>query len=84
MTNLSMTPPRASEGQRLAFSIAEAVGISGIGRTALFSEIKAGRLVARKCGRRTIILASDLARWLEALPRNSHGRETAGRRSRDG
>ncbi|THD63774.1 MAG: DNA-binding protein [Bradyrhizobium sp.] len=53
---------------KLAFSIEEAVAASGVGRT--FEEIKAGRLVARKCGRRTLILKHDLALWLDALPRS--------------
>jgi hypothetical protein len=55
---------------KLAFSIEEAVAASGVGRTLIFEEIKAGRLVARKCGRRTLILKHDLALWLDALPRS--------------
>jgi len=52
----------------LAFSIAEASAQSGIGRTAIYEMINAGELVARKRGRRTLILADDLRRCLELLP----------------
>jgi excisionase family DNA binding protein len=52
----------------IALSIPEAVSITGIGRTTLYAAIKAGKLVARKCGKRTIILQSDLINWLNSLP----------------
>ena len=52
----------------LAHSIAEACARSGIGRTAIYELIKTGQLPARKRGRRTLILAEDLRRCLEALP----------------
>jgi excisionase family DNA binding protein len=50
------------------FTINDAVKASGIGRTTLYQEIKAGRLRAVKRGRRTLILADDLRQWLETLP----------------
>jgi hypothetical protein len=53
---------------RNAFSIAELMEDSGLGRSKIFEEIKQGRLIAHKCGRRTLILAEDYARWLRALP----------------
>jgi excisionase family DNA binding protein len=52
----------------LGFSITEACKVSGVGRTTIYEEIKAGRLRAVKRGRRTLILAHDLKHWLEALP----------------
>ena len=58
-----ITPP-----SRVAYSIAEAMALSGLGRDTLYKQIHAGRLPARKLGRRTIVLASDLQRFLEALP----------------
>jgi uncharacterized protein (DUF2336 family) len=55
------------QSSKLAFSISEVVRTSGVGRTLVFAEIKAGRLIARKCGRRTVILSEDLRRWLSAM-----------------
>jgi hypothetical protein len=34
----------------------------------VYEEIRAGRLKARKCGRRTVVLAADLREWLASLP----------------
>jgi excisionase family DNA binding protein len=52
----------------LSYSIADVVKLSGVGRTVLYEEIKAGRLKAHKLGRRTLILADDLQHWLTGLP----------------
>ena len=49
-------------------SIAEFCERYGPGRTTTYQEIKAGRLRARKCGKRTIITDDDAERWLECLP----------------
>lgn len=52
----------------LAMTIPEAAHASGVGRSTLYAEMAAGRLVARKLGRRTLVMASDLERWLTSLP----------------
>jgi Helix-turn-helix domain len=39
-----------------------------IGRTRAYEEIHAGRLKARKAGRRTIITLDDAEEWLSRLP----------------
>lgn len=52
----------------IALSMREAVKISGIGRTKLFSEIRQGKLEARKCGRRTLITPHALRAYVESLP----------------
>lgn len=44
---------------------------NGIGITKTYSEIKSGRLVARKCGTRTIITVDDERAWLQNLPKLS-------------
>ena len=54
---------------KLAFSIPEVCETSGLGRTAVYEEIRSGRLIARKCGRRTLVLLADLEAWLSSLPR---------------
>ncbi|MBI4183706.1 MAG: helix-turn-helix domain-containing protein [Proteobacteria bacterium] len=53
---------------KLTFSIDEAAEAAGVGRTLLYSELAAGRLRAKKVGRRTIILADDLESWLRSAP----------------
>jgi excisionase family DNA binding protein len=55
--------------QRLAVSIEDAVTASGLGRSKVYEEIRDGRLVARKVGKRTLILMTDLQAWLEAFPK---------------
>jgi predicted site-specific integrase-resolvase len=42
---------------------------NGVSPTIIYREIKAGRLVARKLGARTIITADDERAWIDALPR---------------
>jgi excisionase family DNA binding protein len=51
-----------------ALSIAQAAKAASIGRTVLYEEIRKGHLIARKVGRRTIIIADDLDAWLKSLP----------------
>jgi excisionase family DNA binding protein len=52
----------------LAYSIPEACKCSNAGRTTVYKAINAGDLTAHKRGSRTIILSSDLERWLSSLP----------------
>jgi excisionase family DNA binding protein len=52
----------------LAYSVEETLRLLGICRPKLYQEINAGRIVARKLGRRTIILAAEVHRYLDALP----------------
>jgi hypothetical protein len=54
---------------RGALSIAKLCDYAAIGRTTAFAEIKAGRLIAHKRGRTTIILIEDADAWLQSLPR---------------
>lgn len=41
---------------------------ASIGRTSVYAEMKAGRLAARKIGRRTVIPQNEAQRWLAMLP----------------
>jgi excisionase family DNA binding protein len=52
----------------LGHTVHEATRISGASRTTIYAEISAGRLQARKLGRRTVILDADLRQWLASLP----------------
>ena len=53
---------------KFAYSIAELAKDGPVGKSTLYTEIAAGRLVARKIGRRTIILADDWAAFLAGAP----------------
>ena len=52
---------------RRGYTIAEAVLVSGIGRTSIYKAVAEGQLRAVKFGRRTLILADDLDRFLNQL-----------------
>lgn len=51
-----------------AMSIETFCGRYDIGRTLAYQEINAGRLIARKAGRRTVIAEEDAENWLRSLP----------------
>jgi excisionase family DNA binding protein len=57
----------------LAFRIAEICRTTGLGRTTIYAAIASGRLTARKWGRTTIVLASDLRQFLQDLPTTGRG-----------
>ena len=59
---------------RMAFSVAEAARVSDSCRDKLYGDIRDGRLRAKKNGRRTVILRSDLEAYLAALPDFGLGR----------
>jgi excisionase family DNA binding protein len=52
----------------IAITIAEASALARVGRTLLYKNIRSGRLPARKLGNRTLILRTDLGKWLHDLP----------------
>ena len=54
--------------QKMAFTVDEAAMHSSLGRDAIYDAIRDGRLQARKWGRRTIIPADALQRFLTELP----------------
>ena len=51
----------------IAFTVAEAASIARTSRTKIYAEDR-GKLPIRKIGKRSIILAADLQRWIEQLP----------------
>jgi len=53
---------------RGALAIDEVSARIGIGRDGVYRAINEGQLRARKFGKRTLILATDLDAFLEALP----------------
>lgn len=52
----------------IAYTVKEACAVSRAGKTTLYGAIRRKELVARKRGRRTLILEDDLRRWIEQLP----------------
>jgi hypothetical protein len=54
--------------RKIAYSVDDIVKLVGIGRSLLFEELAAGRILAKKIGRRTVILETDLSAWLKSLP----------------
>jgi excisionase family DNA binding protein len=52
----------------LTLTIPNAVEVSGMSRTAIYEALKAGRLVAVKAGRRTLIRYSSLTDYVGSLP----------------
>jgi hypothetical protein len=63
-----MTNESAGVKPVLSYTIAEAVTATGIGRSSLYEDIKAGKLTAKKRGASTVILAEELARYVAELP----------------
>ena len=57
------------KGQRLAYGVSEACSEANICRDGLYNAIREGLLIARKYGRRTLILEDDLRAFLQSLPR---------------
>jgi hypothetical protein len=49
-------------------TIREFCAWSRIGRTAVYREIKLGRLVLRKVGSKSLIAVTDAESWLRSLP----------------
>lgn len=62
---------------KLSLSPQQAAQAIGLGRTRVFELIREGKLVARKCGRRTLITVADLQACLDALPRVRASQEIA-------
>lgn len=52
-----------------ALSLDDVAARTGLGRVTLYRLIRKGDLIARKAGRRTVILEADLAAYLVALPK---------------
>jgi len=52
-----------------SFSVDEFARRNRIGLTTAYAEIRAGRLIARKIGRRTVVLADDARSWRDNLPK---------------
>jgi excisionase family DNA binding protein len=65
---MAQLEPSLPRERPIAHSIEDTAQHAKCGRTTIYAAIKAGKLKARKIGRRTIILDEDLRGWLAALP----------------
>lgn len=61
-----------------ASSVSDFCRVNGIGRTTFYSEVKAGRLRAVRCGGRTLVLAEDAEIWRRSLQPINPKMTTAG------
>jgi hypothetical protein len=64
-------PLSVAEPGKIAYSIPEFLAACSLGRTFVYQEISAGRLRARKAGRRTLIDVAEARRWFASLERVS-------------
>ncbi len=63
-----MRENQTSSEEKFAFGIVDAARVAGIGRSTLYEALAAGELKAVKLGRRTLIPADELRRFIAALP----------------
>jgi excisionase family DNA binding protein len=63
--DLELTP------HKLGYTVIEAVALTGVSRTRLYQENRAGRLKFVKVGRRTLVTRTDLEAWLDLLRRSA-------------
>jgi hypothetical protein len=56
-------------GRRVALSIEDVMEEGGFCRDFVYKQIRLGRLIAHKAGRRTVILRPDWQTYLASLPR---------------
>lgn len=52
----------------VSYNMSGAVAASGVGETTIKKAIADGDLIAHYVGVKTVILAADLAEWIESLP----------------
>ncbi|WP_162931694.1 helix-turn-helix domain-containing protein [Mesorhizobium sp. DCY119] len=53
---------------KISVTIPEAVQMTGIGRSSLYTLFREGKIQPRKSGKRTLLLVEDLKRYVENLP----------------
>src|SRR3954465_14291909 len=52
----------------VAYSFGEAARAAAVGTSKLRAEVREGRLIVRKLGKRSIVAVRDLENWFAALP----------------
>lgn len=59
---------------KLSLSIEEVQEISGLGKTKIYQLLKTGEIPAKKIGKRTLVLRSDLEAFLSGLQNYSQNK----------
>jgi excisionase family DNA binding protein len=67
-TSPAPSDERCNEDETGADTVKQFCDRFGIGRTTFYEEIRSGRLLAKKCGNRTLIPRTAGRNWLAALP----------------
>ena len=57
-----------TDAQMLAFTVDEFCNAYRICKATFYVQLKAGRIAARKAGKKTLILKAEAERWANALP----------------
>jgi hypothetical protein len=63
-----MTNATQLESRVIAYPVDDVPSVAGVTRTQVFEAIRARELTARKRGRRTLIEADELRRWISTFP----------------
>jgi len=71
-TTCNHSRDRDKSQSKIAYTVSEAVQASGLSRSSLYIAIGNGTLRARKHGARTLVLDSDLRRFLRGLPQTKN------------
>ena len=66
---IDVDPEGFPASERLADTVDQFCEVYTVGRTFTYDEINAGRLIARKAGKRTLILRTDSKSWADSLPK---------------
>lgn len=53
--------------EKVFYTVAEIIEITGLGRTKVYEEINSNALKAKKCGTRTLVTAESFHEWSKNL-----------------
>ena len=54
--------------QTISVTIPQAVAMTGLGRSSIYRLLKEKKLTARKAGKRTLLLTSEIEEFIRSLP----------------
>jgi excisionase family DNA binding protein len=62
------TSPPHESADTIGLSVDEACELCSLGRTTFYKYLKLGKIPARKCGARTIVVLDELVQAIKSLP----------------